>query len=289
MTSAIARTVLAPRRLEAVRLYTGGSGPPVVLLHGLGGSSANWVEVFPELVTRHRVIAIDLPGHGGSPALPRGSSVGQFAAAVAHALDAAGSVSALVVGHSFGGHVAARLALQRPDLVTGLLLVAAAGVSTSRPRAQRYVTLVTRLRPARKMQPLVRRFGGHAGFRRAMLSPWFVSDAGALTPTALRGLIRDMREHRGVDIAGAAMTRDDLRTEVAAISCPVLVLWGARDRQLSVDDGIELARRLGAPLRVVADCGHLVPAERPAAVLDAMAALEASCAKGGQTGLSAST
>ena len=45
--------------------------------------------------------------------------------------------------------------------------------------------------------------------------------------------------------------------------CPVLVLWGARDQQVPLEDGFEYARRLGAPLRVIADCGHLLIGERP--------------------------
>ena len=45
--------------------------------------------------------------------------------------------------------------------------------------------------------------------------------------------------------------------------CPVLVLWGARDRQVPLEDGFEYARRLGAPIRVIADCGHLLIGERP--------------------------
>jgi pimeloyl-ACP methyl ester carboxylesterase len=278
--------MLEPRHAAGVHLYSGGSGPAVVLLHGLGGSAANWVPVFPGLVGTHRVVAIDLPGHGGTPAPPRGTGVEGFAAAVAAALDAEGVGPAIVAGHSFGGHVAVRLALERPDLVAGLLLVAAAGVSTSKRAARRYVALATRLRPARRMQPLMRRFGTRPAFRRALLAPWFVSDAEALTQPALRGLLRDIRRHDGVDVAGAAMTGDDLRGAVAAVTCPALVLWGARDLQLPVDDGVELARRLGAPLRVVADCGHLVPAERPDALIDAIAALHS---RASYTGLSAST
>jgi pimeloyl-ACP methyl ester carboxylesterase len=276
MTAAIARTVLAPRDLDGTHYYEGGRGAPVVLLHGLGGSAANWVQVFPGLVGGHRVIAVDLPGHGGSASLPRGARVADFARAVATVLDAEDARPALVAGHSFGGQVALRLALQRPDLVGGLLLVAAAGISTATPSARRYVAITTRLRPAKAVQPLVRRFGGSAGFRRAVLRPWFVSDADALPPPALRGLFRDTREHGGVDVAGAAMTRDDPRADVSSIRCPALVLWGARDLQLPLADGVELARRLGAPLRVVADCGHLVLAERPGAIVDALAALEQS-------------
>jgi pimeloyl-ACP methyl ester carboxylesterase len=106
----------------------------------------------------------------------------------------------------------------------------------------------------------------------------FVSDADALPPPALRGLFRDTREHDGVDVAGVAMTRDDPRAEIGAIGCPALVLWGARDLQLPVADGVELARRLRAPLRIVADCGHLVLAERPEAIVDSLAALERAAA-----------
>lgn len=278
MTVAIARTVLEPRFVAGMHAYVGGRGSPVVLVHGLGGSAANWVQVFPGLVARHRVVALDLPGHGGSPSLRRGAGVGDFATAVAAALDELDTGPVLVAGHSFGGHVALRLALQRPDLVAGLLLVAAAGISTAMPAARRYVTLATRLRPAKLVQPLARRFGARTGFRRAVLRPWFVSDADALPPRALRGLFRDTREHDGVDVAGAAMTRDDPRAEIGAIGCPALVLWGARDLQLPVADGVELARRLGAPLRVVADCGHLVLAERPEAIVDALAALQRDAA-----------
>ncbi len=274
MTAAIARTVLEPRSVGGTHLYAGGQGPPVVLLHGLGGSAANWVQVFPGLVGAHRVLALDLPGHGGSPSLPRGATVSDFAAVVATTLDIEGVGAALVAGHSFGGQVALRLALQRPDLVAGLLLVAAAGISTARPAARRYINVTTRLRPAKLVQPLARRFGARAGFRRAVLGSWFVSDAEALAPPALRGLFRDTREHVGIDVAGAAMTRDDPRAEISSIGCPALVLWGARDLQLPVADGVELARRLDAPLRVVADCGHLVLAERPEAVVDSLAALE---------------
>ena len=67
------------------------------------------------------------------------------------------------------------------------------------------------------------------------------------------------------------MVADDPRRELEAISCPTLVLWGARDPQLPIGDAFEYARRLRAKLRLIADCGHLVIVERPAACLDALA------------------
>jgi pimeloyl-ACP methyl ester carboxylesterase len=68
------------------------------------------------------------------------------------------------------------------------------------------------------------------------------------------------------------MVAGDPRRELD-LSCRTLVLWGARDAQLPLDDAFEYARRLRAPLRVVADCGHLVIVERPRAVVDALTAL----------------
>ena len=69
------------------------------------------------------------------------------------------------------------------------------------------------------------------------------------------------------------MIADDPRRDLGEIACPAVVLWGARDPQLPLDDAFEYTRRLGAKLRVVADCGHLVIVERPAACLDALAEL----------------
>ena len=73
------------------------------------------------------------------------------------------------------------------------------------------------------------------------------------------------------------MLADDPRFTLAAVRCPSLVLWGARDAQLPLDDAFVYARRLGARLRVVADCGHLVIGERPEAVVDSLDALAAEC------------
>jgi len=63
--------------------------------------------------------------------------------------------------------------------------------------------------------------------------------------------------------AGLALARDDPRVDLERVRCPVLVLWGGRDRQVPVEDGFEYARRLRAPVRVIADCGHLLIGERP--------------------------
>ena len=129
---------------------------------------------------------------------------------------------------------------------------------------------------SRVVAPLRHRYAERSWYRRAVFRPWFVSDAVALTPRATHGLLAAQREHADTKTAGRAMIADDPRRDLGGISCRVLVLWGARDAQLPLDDAFEYARRLGAKLRLVADCGHLVIVERPRACLDALAELAAS-------------
>ena len=267
MTSA---TSFETRVAGGVEYHVGGEGPEVVLVHGLGGSAANWVEVIPELVRRHRVIAVDLPGHAGSPAPARGAGMDDFAAATAGVLDAEGVREALVAGHSFGGLVALRLARSRPELVRGLLLVAPAGIATTSRVVEAVVVAAATIRPGRAAARFRHRWAERAWYRRVLFRPWFVSDPVALTPRATHGLLSAQPRHTNTRVAGRAMIADDPRRELDGIACSAIVLWGARDAQLPLGDAFEYARRLRARLRLVADCGHLVIVERPHAVLDAL-------------------
>jgi pimeloyl-ACP methyl ester carboxylesterase len=135
---------------------------------------------------------------------------------------------------------------------------------------QAVVVATARLRPARYVAPFRHRWASRSWYRRALFRPWFVADAVALTERATHGLLAAHRDHADTMTAGRAMIADDPRQVLPELSCPVLVLWGARDAQLLVDDAFEYARRLRAPLRTVADCGHLVIVERPLAFLDAL-------------------
>jgi pimeloyl-ACP methyl ester carboxylesterase len=259
----------------AVRYYAGGEGEPLLLLHGLAGSAANWVELLPDLVLRHRVLAIDLPGHAGSAKAPRGTGVDAFAAVAAAVVEAEAEGSALVAGHSFGGLVALRLAQARPELVRGLLLVSPAGIATTTAMTRALVLVSTTIRPGRWVAPFRHRYAERGWYRRAVFRPWFVSDATALSARATHGLLGAQRQHRDTKTAARAMNADDPRRDLAEVACPVVVLWGARDPQLPLDDAFEYTRRLGAKLRIVADCGHLVIVERPSACLAALAELAA--------------
>ena len=266
-----AATTLETRLAGTVEYHVGGEGDPVLLVHGLGGSSGNWVEVLPELVRRHRVIAVDLPGHAGSGPLARGATMDDFAAATAAVLEAESVQRVVVAGHSLGGLVALRLARSRPELVRGLLLVAPAGIATTSRVVEALVIAAAAIRPGRAVARFRHRWADRVWYRRAVFRPWFVSDPVALTPRAIHGLLSDQLRHTDTKVAGRAMIADDPRRDLPEIACPVVILWGARDAQLPLEDAFEYARRLRARLRLVADCGHLVIVERPHAFLDALA------------------
>jgi pimeloyl-ACP methyl ester carboxylesterase len=255
---------------SGLRYYRGGSGPPVVLVHGLAGSATNWLVLVPELVERYRLLVVDLPGHGRSQPPPRGSSVSDFAASVAEVIEHEDAAPAFVAGHSYGGQVALRLAQRRPELVRGLLLVAPAGIATTTRAVQAAVAFAGYVRPGRWVAPLRHRYSGRLWYRRAVFRPWFVSDAAAISEQAAVGFLEGQRLHLDTRTAGRAMVADDPRQDLEHVACPVVVLWGARDAQLPLDDAFEYARRLRAPLRLVADCGHLVIGERPGACVAAL-------------------
>src|SRR6188474_2213677 len=114
-----------------LRWFEAGSGPNVALLHGLGGAATNWTLVAPALAERCRVLVPELPGHGGSSALPGPPErLDPYADRMAALLDE----PAVVAGHSFGAVVALRMAIRHPELIRGLLLSGSAGIGSGTRR-----------------------------------------------------------------------------------------------------------------------------------------------------------
>lgn len=103
----------------------GGDGPPVVLVHGLGGSAGNWSLTAPQLAMKRTVVALDLAGHGRSGPLPR-HDLDAHVQTVIGLIEVYGFSSITLVGNSMGGLVSKMVASRRPDLVDGLVLLAPA-------------------------------------------------------------------------------------------------------------------------------------------------------------------
>jgi pimeloyl-ACP methyl ester carboxylesterase len=248
-----------------MRYFLGGEGPPLILVHGLGGAAANWSELVPLLVRRHRLLAPDLPGHGGSTALPAVAGLEPFADRVALVAEREGMLPAPVVGHSLGGMVVLRMALRQPDDVPALVLAAAAGLSVGNVWGRNMLSVFSTIRPGRLAARYRSRVSRSPLLRRLVFGFVSVADPAGLTDEAVEGFLAAQLLHTDVGSAWRALQADDPREELDAIRCPVLVLWGAEDVQLPLDDAFEYTRRLRARLRVIPGCGHLLIGERPEA------------------------
>src|SRR6266508_1127372 len=218
-----------------MRYFVGGSGPPLLLVHGLAGAASNWVELAPLLARRHRLLVPDLPGHGGSTALPGVVGLGPFADRVGLVAEREGMLPAPAVGHSLGGMVVLRLALRRPGDVHAVVLAGAAGLSIGSVWGRNLLSLVTSIRPGR----LAGRYRGLISrsrlLRRLVFGLVSVADPLGLTDEAVEGFLAPQLLHTDVDSAWQALRVDDPRQELEAVRCPVLVLWGAEDVQLPLD------------------------------------------------------
>jgi pimeloyl-ACP methyl ester carboxylesterase len=246
-----------------IRWFERGEGEPVVLVHGLGGAATNWTLLAPGLAKRRRVLAPDLPGHGGSAPPPRDADLRTYARLLAGLLERQAAAPAVVVGHSMGGLVAMRLATSRPDLVRALVLFETAGIRSLSRSTMVFLGLSGLVRPARKVARLRRRVAATPRLRRVVFGYWGAADPATMPAEAVLGWLEGAAEATDTATAGRALLRDDPRFDLDDIACPALVVWGARDRLLPVADGFEFARRLRAPIRVIPGAGHLLIGERP--------------------------
>ena len=259
-----------------LRYAVGGHGPPLVLVHGLGGTVENWRALAPPLAADHRVLVPDLPGHGHSARLPEARNVDALAEAVLGIADAEEARDAVWIGHSLGGVVGLRAAVLRPDAVRGLVLAAAAGIGSGTRAAQATLALLGAVRPGRLIAPHRHAWARSRLGRRTAFGWWGVADPDALEPELAEAFLVGPAHHTDMRQAGRALLVSDPRTELDRVTCPCLCLWGANDNWVRVEDGVEYARRLRAPLRMIAGCGHLLIGERPDACLAAIEEFVAS-------------
>jgi pimeloyl-ACP methyl ester carboxylesterase len=253
-----------------LRYYVGGEGPPLILVHGLGGAAANWAGVVPSLVAGHRLLVPDLPGHAGSTPFTAATTLDPYADRLDRLAELEAMEHAGVVGHSLGGLVGLRLAVNFPRWVRALILTASAGIRSSTREAERYLNLAAFLRPTRRYARHREAIARSPSLRMLVFGYFGASDPEAMPDGAVDGFLSAMDMHTDTATARRALVRDDPRLDLERVACPVFLLWGARDNQITAQDAFEYARRLRAPLRMIADCGHLLIGERPDACAEAI-------------------
>ena len=227
-----------------------GRAPTVLALHGWGRDRSDLLDALRE----REVISLDLPGFGASPPPDHPCGARAYATQVAEVLRAGGIGPVLVVGHSFGGRVAAHLAADHPDLVSGVVFVGVPLLRTApsgnAPLPYRVVRRAHRMHlvPDRVLDTMRRRHGS-ADYRAAT------------------GVMRDVL---------VTVVNEDYRSELDRITCPVGFCWGATDTAARPQVATEASRLVGTSVVVdiVDGAGHDVHREAPArlnTVIDAVA------------------
>ena len=242
-----------------------GSGPPVVLVHGLGGSWQNWIENIPDLARDHRVIALDLPGFGASPMPPWEISIPAYGRYLHDFCERLGVGSCALIGSSMGGFISTELAIKEPDRVEHLVLVSSAGVTWSRARREP-AAVIGRL--SRAAAPLFFRYqmaGLHRSRLRHLAYRGIVHDPRALRPELLWEMTSPAFGGRGFYAAITNLVGYDIRHRLEEIEVPTLIVWGRNDRVVPSQGAPFYQRLIGDNARLVVfdRCGHLPMIERP--------------------------
>ncbi|NOZ71485.1 MAG: alpha/beta hydrolase [Chloroflexi bacterium] len=234
-----------------------GEGAPLILLHGLGSSGADWYPLVRGLAEYFRLVLVDLRGFGSSSlARSKDYSVASMATDVRQLMKALDMSSAHVVGLSLGGCVALQLAATTPNQVDHLVLVN----TFAKLRWGKDASLsrkIKRLWAARNIDTLAS----------------FVANEHFKDPQ-LRALAKERLRHNDLGVLHRTMwaiTRFNLLPQLPAITSPTLILIGDRDRTVPRQCAEELLQAIPhAQLQVIPDAGHALPYDQPQAFLEAL-------------------
>lgn len=253
-----------------------GAGPPLLLVHGLGGNRLTWDGVLDALATTHTVIAPDLPGHGQSDAPAGDYSLGAHASALRDLLIALGHRSVTLVGHSLGGGIAMQFAYQFPDRTDRLVLISSGGLGPQLTPMLRAATLPGAETVVAGLAHLPQAFT-RGVLTAASLLPGVVAkpDAGPLA-TGLRQL-KQPRPRRA--FVRTAQTVINWRGQTVSATqhlrqltdLPVLLAWGSEDKTIPPHHHRAVADLLADPQLVeIPAAGHYPHETAPDRLLPAL-------------------
>jgi pimeloyl-ACP methyl ester carboxylesterase len=252
-----------------------GSGPLLLLIHGIAGSMENWQEVIEPLAQRHTVVAPSLPGHGTSAPGAGDYSLGALATGLRDLLVALGYHRATLVGHSLGGGIAMQFAYQFPEITERLVLVSSGGLgpevsavlrAAALPGADLFIGVTAAL--GTTVGSKVARGLAVVGLRPstdvAEVGRGYASLADRERRVAFLATLRGV-----VGTGGQRVSAVD-RLYLAE-GTPVLIIWGARDRIIPVRHGENAHKAIpGSRLEVFEKVGHLPQLEAPGRFITAL-------------------
>ncbi|HTO49611.1 MAG TPA: alpha/beta hydrolase [Burkholderiales bacterium] len=272
----------------AIRTVSGGSGPPLLLLHGYPQTHVIWRKVAPRLAERFTVVATDLRGYGDSSKPPGAAdhstySKRRMALDQVEVMRALGHERFAVCGHDRGGRVAHRMAVDHPERITKLAVLDIAPTKamyeqTTMAFACAYYHWFFLIQPPPMPETLIagnpeaylrHHMARHAGLAPFMPDGWPAYLRAFSDPAAVHASCEDYRaaasidlEHDAADIAGGRK-----------LTCPLLALWGAHGVVERLFKALDEWRKVATDVRGRAlPCGHYIPEEAPDALLDELAA-----------------
>ncbi len=264
--------------------HMAGSGPPVVLIHGMVNSSRHWREVALRLADSYTVIAPDLIGHGDS-ATPRGDySLGAHASSIRDLLAVIGVERASIVGHSLGGGVAMQFFYQFPQRTERLVLVSSGGLGQEvspllRTAALPGISALLRIAAHPRLLDELSRAGermDRAGSRYAIQVKAIARALRPLErPGARTAFLHTLRAV--IDMQGQRVNANDRLYLLDGM--PTLIVWGARDRTIPPGHGRNAhGQAPGSRFELLSGAAHFPHLEDPeglaAVLLDFLASTE---------------
>jgi len=245
-----------------------GSGPVLLMIHGIAGNIGNWREVIGPLARHHTVVAPDLPGHGSSAPGAGDYSLGALASGLRDMLVVLGHERATLVGHSLGGGIALQFAYQFPEITERLVLVSSGGLGREVSRLLRAAALpgadlfiAATANAGRSAGAALERSLAAVGLRPstdvAEIARGYPSLADPDRRAAFLATLRSV-----IGTGGQRIHAGD-RLYLAQ-GMPVLIMWGARDPMIPVHHGVRAHEALpGSRLEIFDEVGHLPQLEAP--------------------------
>jgi pimeloyl-ACP methyl ester carboxylesterase len=263
---------VSERRLPLAGVSTavleGGDGPPLILLHGPGEFAAKWLRVIPDLVTTHRVIAPDLPGHGASEVTAGRLDADRVLGWLGELIERTCPSRPALVGHVLGGSIAARFASADGDRLSRLVLVDALGLSRFRPAPAFALGLIRfTVRPTeRTYDRFMRRCSLDLdALRDQMGERWEPFEAYNLDRARAPGVkaaVRALMRHVGVPVIPPA--------QLARIAVPTTLIWGRHDLANRLRIAEAASVRYDWPLHVIENVADDPPRDQPEAFVAAL-------------------